>query len=605
MMNKVVEEVTRRIEKRSELTRKTYLEMIDSQAKVLRDRDRLTCSNIAHAAAAATAETKENLITGKGPNLGIVSAYNDMVSAHCPYRDYPSKIAASALEAGASSQVAGMVPAMCDGITQGQPGMDISLFSRDLIAQGVAVALSHNIFDGILLLGICDKIAPGLLMGAASFAHLPVAFIPSGPMGTGISNKEKSEVRQDYAAGKIDKVALQRMECKCYHSKGTCTFYGTANTNQLVLEAMGLMLPGSAFVPPDTPLREKLTDYAVKQMVKNTRQGEHFKPLFKTLTAKNLVNGLVALLASGGSTNHTLHMPAIARSAGYILTWQDISDLSEVVPLLVQVYPNAVYDINALQNAGGVPVLLKALSKRGLLHEDVETVFGTFTDQLKTPVIEGDELEFVDCGESKDPNVIISDTGCFREQGGLKVLHGNLGDSVIKISAVSKEHQHVKAPARVFNSQYEVQAAYKEGKLNQDAVIVVRYAGPAASGMPELHTLMPVLGNLQKAGYHVALLTDGRLSGASGGIPSALHLSPEAAKGGLISLLKDGDLIDFDAEKGEINCLTSLENRRAVTPDLESEEQTYGRMLFRVCRENVSPADQGASFIFKEVYVRD
>lgn len=602
-MNKVILEVTRRIEERSRLTRKAYLKMIEAQSSVNRDRETLTCSNIAHAAAGALDSTKENLITGAGPNLAIVSAYNDMVSAHCPYKDYPQKIAQSAQSAGASSQVAGMVPAMCDGVTQGQPGMDISLFSRDLIAQSVAVALSHNIFDGALLLGICDKISPGLLMGSAAFAHLPVAFIPSGPMSTGISNKEKSEVRQDYAAGKIDKIALQRMECKCYHSKGTCTFYGTANTNQLVLEAMGLMLPGSAFVPPDTELRDRLTDYAVKMMVESTRQGKHFKPLYKTLTAKNIVNGLVALLASGGSTNHTLHMPAIARSAGYIVTWQDISDLSEVVPLLVQVYPNASYDINALQNAGGVPVLLKALAKRELLHEDVQTVFGDFSNQLTTPVIENGELKFVDCGESKDPDVIVSDGGCFREQGGLKVLHGNLGDSVIKISAVAKEHMHVVAPARVFNSQYDVQKAYKEGKLNQDAVIVVRYAGPAASGMPELHTLMPVLGNLQKAGYHVALLTDGRLSGASGGIPSALHLSPEAAKGGLISLLKDGDLIDFDAEKGEINCMTSLENRLAQEPDIEQDEQTYGRVLFRVCRENVLPADQGASFLFKPVYV--
>lgn len=604
-MNKVVAEVTKRIEKRSEIMRKKYLEMIDSQSKVTRDRDTLTCSNIAHAAASASDETKENLITGNNPNLAIVSAYNDMVSAHCPYKDYPEKISKIALENGASSQVAGMVPAMCDGITQGQPGMDISLFSRDLIAQGVAVALSHNIFDGVLLLGICDKIAPGLLMGAAAFSHLPIAFIPSGPMATGISNKEKSEIRQDFAAGKIDRTALQRMECKCYHSKGTCTFYGTANTNQLVLEAMGLMLPGSAFVAHDSLLREKLTEHAVKKMIGNTRQGGHFKPLIEVLTAKNIVNGVVALLASGGSTNHTLHMPAIARSIGYILTWQDISDLSEVVPLLVQVYPNAQYDINAFQDAGGVPVLLKALSKRGLLHEDVQTVFGDFNDQVKTPVIENNKLTFIDCNESRNPDVIISGDGCFREHGGLKVMHGNLGDSVIKVSAVAKEHLHVVAPAKVFNSQYDVQTAYKEGKLNQDAVIVVRYAGPAASGMPELHTLMPVLGNLQKSGYHVALLTDGRLSGASGGIPSALHLSPEAAKGGLISLLKDGDLIDFDAEKGEINCLTSLENRQVLQPDLESEEQTYGRFLFRVCRDNVSPANQGASFIFKPVYVKD
>ncbi|HAR80709.1 MAG TPA: phosphogluconate dehydratase [Succinivibrionaceae bacterium] len=601
MMNKTVLEVTARIEERSKNTRKEYLDMIFSQEKAGRDRDSLTCSNIAHAAAGVSDFAKENLITGSGANIAIVSAYNDMVSAHCPFKNYPEQIKNAVQKTGASAQVAGMVPAMCDGVTQGQPGMDMSLFSRDLIAQSVAVAMSHNIFDGALLLGICDKIAPGLLMGAAAFAHLPMAFVPSGPMGTGISNKQKTEVRQDYAAGKVDKVALQRMECQCYHSEGTCTFYGTANTNQLVLEAMGMMLPGSAFVPPDTELRTALTDYAARALVDETCKGSSFKPLYKSLTAKNFVNGLVALLASGGSTNHTLHMVAMARSAGYILTWQDLSDLSEVVPLLVQVYPNAPADINALQDAGGVPVLMKSLSRRGLLHEDVETVFGTFSDQLTTPVLENGSLKFVDCGETRDPNVLISGDGFFREHGGLKVLHGNLGDSVIKISAVAPEHHHVTAPAKVFNSQYDVQTAYKAGKLNCDCVIVVRYAGPAAAGMPELHKLMPVLGNLQKAGFHVALLTDGRLSGASGGIPSALHLSPEAARGGKIALIQDGDMIDFDAEKGEINCLSSLEGRKEERPDLEKFEQSYGRWLFRSCRESVLSADQGATFLFKKL----
>ncbi len=598
-MNSVVKEVTDRIVKRSINTRQTYLKMIEDQVKKGRDRYTLTCSNIAHAAAGSSVFEKENLITGSSANVAIISAYNDMVSAHCPYKDYPQKIKSYLEKTGATAQVAGMVPAMCDGVTQGQPGMDISLFSRDLIAQSVAVGLSHNIFDAVCLLGICDKIAPGLLMGAAAFAHLPVAFIPSGPMGTGISNKEKSEVRQDYAAGKIDKLALQRMECKCYHSKGTCTFYGTANTNQLVLEAMGLMLPGSAFVPFDSAIRDYLTEYAVTSLRQITNEKNNFKPLYKVFTAKNLVNGLIALLASGGSTNHTLHMPAIARCFGYLLTWQDISDLSEVVPLLVQVYPNAKYDINAFEKAGGVPVLLKALSRRQLLHEDIQTVFGDFSSQLTTPVIENGKLKFVDCGESKDNQIILSEKGAFREQGGLKVLHGNLGDSVIKISAVAPEHLHVKAPARVFNSQYDVYDAYKNGSLNQDCIIIVRYAGPAASGMPELHMLMPVLGNLQKSGYHVALLTDGRLSGASGGIPSALHLSPEAAKGGKLALIRDGDLIDFDAEKGEINCLEDLNNRKPTPPNLEEYEQTYGRFLFRVCRENVSAANEGASFLFK------
>ncbi len=598
-MNKAVLEVTRAIEERSKETRRAYLEMIARQASEGRNRDALNCSNIAHAAAAMTGSIKENLITGQGPNIGIVTAFNDMVSAHCPYKDYPDEIKACVEKAGASAQVAGGVPAMCDGVTQGHPGMDMSLFSRDLIAQGVAVALSHNVFDGALLLGICDKIAPGMLMGAASFAHLPIAFVPSGPMGTGISNKEKTEVRQQYAAGKISKVELQRMECRAYHEAGTCTFYGTANTNQLVFEAMGLMLPGSAFVRPGTELRHALTDEISRRIAGSTVVSGKARPLSEVLTAKNLVNGIVALLASGGSTNHTLHMVAIARSCGYILTWDDLSRLSDAVPLLVQVYPNAPYDINAFQAAGGVPVLMKALNDRGLLHQDVKTVCGSFEDQLKTPSLEGGKLVFKDAGGSLDSKVIAEPGTQFREHGGLKVLKGNLGQCVIKISAVAPEHHHVKAPARVFNSQYDVHTAYHEGRLNQDCVIVVRYAGPAAAGMPELHKLMPVLGNLQKAGYHVALLTDGRLSGASGGIPSALHLSPEAARGGALALLRDGDLIDFDADAGTVNCLTSLEGRKAEVPDLEKDEQTFGRWLFKSCRDNVGPADQGATFLFK------
>ena len=601
MLNKVVAAVTERLEKRSEQSRAKYLKMIADMRDQGRYRQKLGCSNISHAAAGVDGSIRENLITGEHANIGIVSAYNDMVSAHCPYKNYPDEIKAEVEKTGASAQVAGGVPAMCDGITQGYPGMDISLFSRDIIAQGVAVALSHNIFDGALLLGICDKIAPGMMMGAAAFAHLPIAFVPAGPMGTGISNKEKTETRQLYAAGKIDLVALQRMECKAYHSVGTCTFYGTANTNQLVLEALGMMLPGSAFVPPNTPLRHALTAEIAKRIVDKTDLSSSPRPLVDVLTAKNFINATVALLASGGSTNLTMHLVAMARSAGYILTWQDISDLSDVVPLLVNIYPNAAPDINALQNAGGVPVLMKSLASRGLLHEDVVTVTGTFADQMTTPVLEDGKLTFVPCGETRDPKVLISGEGCFREHGGLKVLHGNLGDSVIKISAVAPEHQHVKAPAKVFNDQYVVQEAYKKGELNCDCVIVVRYAGPAAVGMPELHKLMPVLGNLQKEGYHVALLTDGRLSGASGGIPSALHVSPEAIRGGKISLLQDGDIIDFDAAGGQINCLTSLEGRVANVPDLEEQEQTFGRWLFRTCRENVSEASSGATFLFKQI----
>lgn len=597
-MNKTVQEVTARIEARSVQSRERYMEMMRAQEKLGRDRVILTCSNIAHAAAGTDKEDKENVIFGKGLNVGIISAYNDMLSAHCPYKLYPDEIKAVLRSLGHSAQVAGATPAMCDGVTQGMPGMDMSLFSRDLVAQSVAVGLSHNIFDAVLLLGICDKIAPGLVMGAAAFGHLPTAFVPAGPMSTGISNEEKTAIRQKYAAGELDKDALQKMECSSYHNQGTCTFYGTANTNQLVLEAMGLMLPGSAFVPPYVPLRKALTERVARDIVKMGHNGDNYRPLYDVLTAKNFVNGMVAWLSSGGSTNHTLHILSMARAAGLIITWQDVSDLSEVVPLLVNIYPNAKADINALQNAGGVPVLMKALHERGLVHEDVKTALGDFSSQLTVPVLDNGEVKFESAPATRDPNVLISGEGCFKPQGGIKVLNGNLGRSVIKISAVAPEHHHVKAPARVFNDQHDVEKAYKAGELNQDAVIVVRYAGPAASGMPELHKLMPVLGNLQKAGYHVALLTDGRLSGASGKIPSALHVSPEALRGGPLALLRDGDLIDFDADAGTINCLTSLEGRTPEYPDTEKGEQTYGRYLFKVCREKVSSAEEGATFLF-------
>ena len=597
-MNKTVQEVTARIEARSVQSRERYMEMMRAQEKLGRDRVILTCSNIAHAAAGTDKEDKENVIFGKGLNVGIISAYNDMLSAHCPYKLYPDEIKAVLRSLGHSAQVAGATPAMCDGVTQGMPGMDMSLFSRDLVAQSVAVGLSHNIFDAVLLLGICDKIAPGLVMGAAAFGHLPTAFVPAGPMSTGISNEEKTAIRQKYAAGELDKDALQKMECSSYHNQGTCTFYGTANTNQLVLEAMGLMLPGSAFVPPYVPLRKALTERVARDIVKMGHNGDNYRPLYDVLTAKNFVNGMVAWLSSGGSTNHTLHILSMARAAGLIITWQDVSDLSEVVPLLVNIYPNAKADINAFQNAGGVPVLMKALHERGLVHEDVKTALGDFSSQLTVPFLDNGEVKFESAPATRDPNVLISGEGCFKPQGGIKVLNGNLGRSVIKISAVAPEHHHVKAPARVFNDQHDVEKAYKAGELNQDAVIVVRYAGPAASGMPELHKLMPVLGNLQKAGYHVALLTDGRLSGASGKIPSALHVSPEALRGGPLALLRDGDLIDFDADAGTINCLTSLEGRTPEYPDTEKGEQTYGRYLFKVCREKVSSAEEGATFLF-------
>lgn len=600
MPNSKIIEITDRIESRSQLTRKAYLKHIDEQAKLGRSRNMLACSNLAHAVAGIEDNAQKNeIIHGKGCNVGIVSAYNDMLSAHCPYANYPQKIKKYLQEIGSQALVAGCVPAMCDGVTQGQVGMDMSLFSRDVIAQGVAISLSHNVFDAALLLGICDKVAPGMLMGAATFGHLPMAFVPSGPMPSGISNDEKTKIRQQFAAGEIDKVGLQDMENKSYHCQGTCTFYGTANTNQLVLEAMGLMLPGSAFVPYNSPLREALTKDISRRIVEQSIVGNKVKTLADVVCAKNFVNALVALLASGGSTNLTLHLVAMAKAFGYEITWDDFSDISDIVPLLLNIYPNNKPDINAFERAGGVPVLLNSLNNKGLLHTDIKTATGSFEDQLTVPVLKGDTLVYESAPETRDPTVLKSDGSVFQEQGGIKVLDGNLGRSVIKISAVAKEHHHIVAPARVFDSQHDVEKAYKAGDLECDAIIVVRYAGPAASGMPELHKLMPVLGNMQKKGYKVALITDGRLSGASGKIPSAIHMCPEALRGGALALLQDGDMIDFNAAEGYVNCLEDLSKRTAKDFDSESDQQTFGRNLFAICRENVGDAEQGASFLFK------
>lgn len=595
MTHIVISEVTARIRERSVARRQAFLARIQRQAEQGKTRAALACGNLAHAVAACSSDEKGRILDMTRANVGIVTAYNDMLSAHQPYQGYPDIIKAALAELGHSAQVAGGVPAMCDGVTQGQPGMDMSLFSRDLIAQATALSLSHNTFDATLLLGICDKIAPGQIMGALSHAHLPTAFVPAGPMASGISNDDKVKVRQQYAAGELGRDALLEMECGAYHAPGTCTFYGTANTNQLVFEAMGLMLPGSAFVHPHSELRHALTEEAARRISAMIPGSPAYRPLSEVLDERSLVNGLVALLASGGSTNHSIHMVALARAAGLHLTWDDISDLSDVVPLLVRMYPNGPADVNAFEQAGGVPGLMRRLAQEGLIHMDATPVFGEMQDYLSRPALVDGELVWQPVGESSDGSVLSPTGSVFQATGGTKLLAGNLGRAVVKVSAVAPEYRVIEAPARVFSSQHAVEAAYKAGSLNQDAVIVVRHNGPAANGMPELHKLMPVLGNLQKAGHKVALVTDGRLSGASGKIPAAIHVTPEALHGGAIGLLKDGDLLRVDAVNGRLDCLTDLSGRTQAEIDLTLEQEGWGRELFSVMRRAVSSAECGAT----------
>ena len=599
-MHPVIRQVTDRIRQRSELCRQQYIELMQQQALEGKPRAQLACGNLAHVVAACPQAQKSSLLDMTRSNVAIITAYNDMLSAHQPYADYPAQIKAVVSALGHSAQVAGGVPAMCDGVTQGQAGMDLSLFSRDVIAQATAVSLSHNAFDATLLLGICDKIAPGQLMGALAFGHLPTTFVPAGPMSTGISNDEKVQIRQQYAAGKIGRDALQSMENQAYHSHGTCTFYGTANTNQLVFEAMGLMLPGSAFVHPDDPLRQALTEKAATLITSQVAGSTQYRPLWQLVDERSLVNGLVALLASGGSTNHTLHMVAVARAAGLLLTWDDFSDLSDVVPLLARVYPNGPADINAFHQAGGVPLLLKQLAARGLLNTDAQTFSGDFSAHFHQPFLDNGKLYWQEVGESKLPEVIAAKDQQFNVSGGLKLLSGNLGRAVIKVSAVAPEHQVVEADALIFDSQHDVETAYKAGQLNRDAIIVVRFSGPAANGMPELHKLMPILGNVQKAGYKVALVTDGRLSGASGKIPAAIHVTPEAAKGGPLAHLKTGDRIRLDAVEGQLEVLTDISQRATAKPDLHNQHRGMGREYFSLFRQNISSAEQGACVLFAD-----
>ncbi len=597
---KAVQDVTDRIAARSAETRRDYLGRIDRAKEDGVYRSTLSCGNLAHGFAACSPADKAKLAGSKSLNLGIVTSYNDMLSAHQPYQFYPDIIKDAARSIGATAQVAGGVPAMCDGVTQGQPGMDLSLFSRDVIAMATAIALSHNMFDAAVFLGICDKIVPGLLIGALSFGHLPAVFVPAGPMPSGMPNDEKSKIRQLYMEGKVGRAELLEAEAKSYHSPGTCTFYGTANSNQVLLEAMGLHLPGASFINPGTPLREALTREATKRALSLTAEGNDYTPVGHIVSEKTVVNALVGLHATGGSTNHTLHLVAIAAAAGIQITWQDMADLSEVVPLLARVYPNGVADVNHFHAAGGMGFLIRELLASGHLHEDVKTVWGEGLSgyAVEARLIE-DKLVFEPSPElSGNPKVLAPVKDAFSKSGGLKLLTGNLGKSVIKISAVKPENRVIEAKARVFHTQDGLQAAFKAGELNHDMIAVVRFQGPKSVGMPELHKLTPALGILQDRGFKVALLTDGRMSGASGKVPAAIHMTPEASDGGAISKIRDGDLIRLDAEAGTLIFLgdeREFFSRTPATEDLRNSHYGMGRELFAGFRSLVGAADRGAS----------
>ena len=603
MLNAKVAEITARIEERSRETRKDYEDRMEAARNNKVQRSALSCGNLAHGFAACAAEEKDSLKVMESANVAIISSYNDMLSAHQPFEHYPAQIKAAVKGMGSVAQFAGGVPAMCDGVTQGQPGMDLSLFSRDAIAMSTAIALSHNMFDAALCLGVCDKIVPGLFIGALSFGHLPFIFVPAGPMPSGLPNKEKVRIRQEYAEGKIGRAELLECESQSYHSAGTCTFYGTANSNQLLMEAMGVHLPGSSFVNPNTPLRDELTKAAAEQVCRITDLTKDYRPLYKVINEKAIVNGIVALLATGGSTNHTMHIVAMARAAGIIVNWDDFNDLSDIVPLLTRIYPNGSADINHFQAAGGMSLLFRELLAAGLIHGDTLTVTGEgMKDYIKEPFLDAGKLVWREGPEtSLDASVVSSVTKPFASNGGLKVLTGNLGRSVIKISAVDESHRYVEAPAVVLNDQSDLKALFEAGKLNRDFVVVVRFQGPAAMGMPELHKLTPFLGSLQDKGHKVAMVTDGRMSGASGKVPTAIHLTPEALKGGMIAKIQDGDIIRLDAESGELTLLVddaTLAARERATVDLTQSHFAMGRELFGGMRKLVSGAEEGASFLF-------
>jgi len=595
----VVRRVTDRIRERSAQSRAAYLARMRHASAQGPTRARLACTNLAHGFAAASHTDKEALRHLRWPNVAIVSAYNDMLSAHQPFERFPALIKLAAREAGAVAQFAGGVPAMCDGVTQGQPGMELSLFSRDVIAMATGIALSHNMFDAALCLGVCDKIVPGLLIGALSFGHLPVIFVPGGPMSSGIPNKEKARIRQLFAEGKVDRDALLESEAQSYHSAGTCTFYGTANSNQMLMEVMGLHLPGAAFVPPDTPLRDALTSAAARRVARMTALGAEHVPLAGIVDERAVVNAIVGLLATGGSTNHTIHLVAMARAAGIHITWDDFSELSDAVPLLARIYPNGGADVNHFHAAGGMGFLIRELLNAGFLHGDTLTVHGQgLADYTFEPWLGPDGLAWrPSATHSGDEEVLRPASRPFSTDGGLKLLKGNLGRAVIKTSAVRAEHRVVEAPALVFNDQEDVITAFKEGRLARDVVVVVRFQGPRANGMPELHQLTPCLASLQARGHKVALVTDGRMSGASGAVPAAIHVTPECVDGGPLARVRDGDLVRLDSYAGILEAAVSAEawrQREIPVPHLAPNEHGTGRELFGSFRRLASGAEQGA-----------
>lgn len=592
-LHPVVDSVTRRIIGRSKDSRQRYLDLMTREGEGGGHRSAIGCTNLAHAFA-ASGEDKAAIAAGRGPNLAIVTAYNDMLSAHQPYGAYPAQLKLFAREAGATAQVAGGTPAMCDGVTQGQDGMELSLFSRDIIALSTAIALSHAMFDGVALLGICDKIVPGLLIGALRFGHLPALFVPSGPMPSGIANREKQKVRQLYAEGKASRAELLESESASYHAPGTCTFYGTANSNQVMMELMGLHMPGAAFVPPGTRLRQALTREATQRLAAISRADGDVRPLSRCVDEKAIVNATVGLLATGGSTNHAIHLPAIARAAGISIDWTDIAELSGVVPLLARIYPNGSSDVNDFHAAGGMAFLVGELLESGLIHDDVLTVAeGGMQAYATEPRLSDDRLQREAIRESGDEAILRSATDPFQPDGGMRLVTGNLGRAIFKASAVDPAHWTVEAPAKVFETQQQVAEAFAAGELDRDVAVVVRFQGPRANGMPELHQLSPMLGVLQDRGFRVALITDGRMSGASGKVPAAIHCTPEALGGGPLALLRDGDMIRLCADTGALTTSANLGSRSPVAPPPQA--QGMGRELFAMFRAQADDAERGGS----------